>query len=60
MGANEATAFLQDELLEAGFSREEVRNLGSHSLKATLLTFAARSHTVRFEKAPAGPSCRAW
>ena len=49
MLAGEATSWLQDFLLRAGFmEEEEVLKRGSHSLKATLTTWTSRCPTVHF------------
>ena len=48
MLAGEATSWLQDFLLRAGFMEEEVLKRGSHSLKATLTTWTSRCPTVHF------------
>ena len=45
MGAAEASAWIQEWLADAG---PEAKNLGTHSLKVTLLTWAGRSTLVRF------------
>lgn len=48
MSTSEASAYLKDFLEEAGFDQEEMQNLGTHSLKAGLLTMASRSQSVSF------------
>ena len=42
IGADEVSATLVQLLLAAGFAEESVKNIASHSLKATMLTFAGK------------------
>ena len=48
MLAGEATSWLQDFLMRAGFEETEALKRGSHSCKATLTTWTSRCPTVKF------------
>lgn len=50
MSSSEATCFMRDYLLEAGVSRDDLANYGSHSCKTTILTWAGRSTLVTFSQ----------
>ena len=51
MGAAQATFFLQEFLMKAGIEQAEALKRSSHSLKATLTTWASRCPTVAFSRA---------
>ena len=51
MDAAQATFFLQEFLMKAGIDQAEALKRSSHSLKATLTTWASRCPTVAFSRA---------
>eukprot|EP00439_Symbiodinium_sp_Y106_P029669 s9380_g3.t1 len=51
MDAAQATFFLQEFLMKAGIEQAEAMKRSSHSLKATLTTWASRCPTVAFSRA---------